>query len=540
MHRKTVIVMVLALVALPGCTQPRPAASRMGVADLDEQRMSGETMLRVADSSPSDSVNFMITVDVDGTVIGAQLADKDRPKFDPAPALALARTWKFRPQFFEGRPIQAVGEITISYLAPETPPDTTVPFPEIDLDDAEVILQRSAGPFGGIEYGVSIRGDGRVRFSSPDEYYPGKAEREKLFGIQKTIWPGVHESSVSKNDVVNLIEEFRSAHFMGMRHAYIGGYTDGEYYVLTLRIGITSKRVVDYVGAAVGMPAKVRKLQDAVDAVARTDRWLRFDRETATWLKARGLDFKSQDAAEIVRTAMGYSIKEDFVSGGARFILAAMAEGFDPWMRVKTHAGNGRDVLEPIGFEMFQFAASRGQLELFDALDKRGVIARMSKDALNAMFLDAVGCEPGIAQRLVNAGVDPKAHDWRGNALHHFADGVVHCAADGGNSRAAIAQALIALGVPVDARNEDGETPLMNRNDPAVVKVLLQAGANPNATDNEGNRPITSTRDDRVALLLLRAGANPRVRSKDGTLRKIAVDRHWPATLSWLDAHDIL
>jgi hypothetical protein len=76
------------------------------------------------------------------------------------------------------------------------------------------------------------------------------------------------------------------------------------------------------------------------------------------------------------------------------------------------------------------------------------------------------------------------------------------------------AAALLDRGAAVDARDEDGRTPLMlavARGRLEVVRLLLARGADPNAVDNAGRTPLQQAREKNlqdVAALLERAGAH--------------------------------
>ena len=76
------------------------------------------------------------------------------------------------------------------------------------------------------------------------------------------------------------------------------------------------------------------------------------------------------------------------------------------------------------------------------------------------------------------------------------------------------AAVLLDQGVAVDARDQDGRTPLMLavvQGRLEVVRLLLARGADPNAADNDGRTPLQQARDRNlrdIAALLERAGAH--------------------------------
>ena len=86
-------------------------------------------------------------------------------------------------------------------------------------------------------------------------------------------------------------------------------------------------------------------------------------------------------------------------------------------------------------------------------------------------------------------------------------------------------RACLAAGANLNARNENGSTPLhiavWHGNDPAVVATLLDAGANPNAEDENGRTPLhlaagyNDSHD--VTAVLVDAGADPNARDSHGS-----------------------
>lgn len=496
--------------------------------------------MRVRGASGFARASVLVTVDVDGNVIDAKLTDEG---FDGAAsaALAAARKWKFTPQSFEGKPIQAVGEITIEIDPTEIPPDASVPFPNAAPDDVEVTLERSSCYGTCPDYRVTIKGDGTVRFSTREMSFPGMAaEVHRLFNGENVLWRGTQEARVSRQAVAGLIGKFQSSHFMGMKPEYIAAVTDNPTYALTLRIGRVTKRVVDYVGRDVGMPASVTALEDAVDAVAGTDRWVRGNARTVELLKAQGFNFRSKDAADLIQSAIRLNWRPSERTGTIELIQAAIAEGLDLSASVEIPVRGQSKASATIGSVITQFAAESGNLALFEQMKRAGQVDRLNKERLDSIFVSDMGCNPQIAKNLVQAGANPKALGEHGNSLHELRSGNGPCAKVSSERRAEMAAALVTLGVPLEARDDIGWTPLMGSLDSSVAQILLNAGANPNAKEEGGSTTaVLSMNDDRTVLVLLRAGADPKVKDEDGTLREQARKRHWPATLAWLDAHSI-
>lgn len=525
---------------LSACSGSAHEVEKVGIYYLQSERLSGPDTVEIEDSYGSANVGVLVTVDVEGHVIDARVGNNTY-KLDPRPALEAARKWTFKPQSFDGHPVQAVGIIMIKYVAAETAPDPKVAFPEGSPQDTEITLRRTACYGSCPDYEVSIRGDGRVRFSSEYPRFPGTAaDVHRAFNGYNVLWPGPHETNAEPQAFAALLQKFRDAHFMGMKPQYTAGVTDSPTYELTLKVGQTAKVVVDYVGRSVGMPRSMTQLEDAVDTLAQTDRWVKGNSGTVALLKQQRFDFTAQAGADLVQSAIRLAQLSLGQNDPTDLVRAALASGVRLDAAVKVGPQDDAPFTLALGALIAEFAAERGDEQLFEQMAKQGYVSRIPKQRLTALLAEGVGCNTSIARALVSAGADPKGQDNEsGNALHIFRGTYGACGDASSQDRAEMARTLVALGVPLEGRDSLDWTPIMGTSDLAVTRVLIEAGAKLDAKSKDGTTPVLSVDDDRIALTMLRAGANPRMKDRDGTLLVVAKRRHWPATLEWLAVHGI-
>lgn len=513
---------------------------RVGFSDLQSRRVGGQT--EVIQKGAWGNLPVLVTVGLDGRVIDARVGGYNSFKVDPEPGLAAARTWRFRPQRFQGRPVIAVGTIYIGYSAPEEPPDASVPFPEGAAEDTEIILERGPclGPCPG--YKLTVKGNGTVLFDAENGSGGTANEAHRAFNADNVLLPGAHVAHVEPAAVAGLIQKFREAQFFGLKAEYTASMTDLPTYTLTVRRAGASKKVVDYAGRAIGMPAAVRALEDAIDAVAGSNRWVHGNLETIAFLEAKGFNFRSQVAADLVAAATEPFHYQYRVRSSEPMIMVLLDKGapLDATVEQVAIRGPGgeamvRDPAASLGAVLAYRAAVAGDEPLFRRIEASGYLARLPQDEISRMLMSGTGCSPVIARALIRAGANPTIAGLFGNALARAVD---PWTCKGEKQRLEMVRTLIDLGVPVDGGGS-GSTPLMVASSPDLARLLLARGANPNAKSEDGTTPLLSVNDDRVALILLRAGADPRSKNARGSVRDHAVERHMPATLAWLDAHGI-
>ena len=190
-------------------------------------------------------------------------------------------------------------------------------------------------------------------------------------------------------------------------------------------------------------------------------------------------------------------------------------------------------------------AVRRGQCREVEGLLKKKANPNARDDeGATALIRAALVCEPRVLTLLLDRGADINAADTQGrtplvmaierdppdkdfakrqvdviklllsrkaNPALKDADGntVVHYAARQRNVDAL--KMMLAAGIPADARNKDGATPLFvaasDGREPQNVQALIAAGADVNAKDNYGRSVLAVTRPGEIASLLEARGA---------------------------------
>ena len=526
--RRWVGLVVCVLIWMPAsaCHAADPVKT-VGFYKLDDQRLAGETTAIVSEGGFSD-LTILVTVDTSGKVTSATALDNFE-KLDPAPALSLVRKWTFRPQTFEGEPVTAVGRVSINYRARPIPAEASAAFPSSAPSESVITLERGACYGDCPDYTVTVRGDGLVQFNTRDDHFKSTAAQVHLeYNGHNVLLPGPHTARVDPVVVARLFRRFREANFFGLRKEYVYSATDNPTQVLTVRVGKATKTVTDYMGTMAGMPQDVRNLEEAVDEIAGTSRWVYGNAQTLAELDATHFDYKSKAGARLALAA-ARQLNEYHPSAGVEVLILGL---IDRGVPLNTKIGE-----VSVGATLIQAAAAQGREELFAKLSERNVLKLMSRSALTNVFV-GVGCSSKIARSLVENGANPHVVGDNGTALTRLRGSGSSCE-ENPDKMLETARTLINLDVPLEARDNLGWTALMACDSPELAQLLLAYGANPNARTKDGTTPVLATDDDRVALILLRASSDPRARNDQDTVRSSATKGNWPATLAWLDEHGI-
>ncbi len=201
---------------------------------------------------------LMLTVSPAGDVLDADpSADPELTKYWPQ-LQAEVRQWKFTPFEQDGKAVTATVEEYIELVPPERLPAVHVAAPVLRAKSkVKIMLSRSVCYGTCPAYTVTVSTNG-VTFEG-DKYVSAL---------------GKQTDPVDPDLVRKLAKKFVDADFYSMDSTYRASVTDNPTYVLAITIDGHKKQVTDYVGQWVGMPAVVTDLEDDVNDLARTERWI--------------------------------------------------------------------------------------------------------------------------------------------------------------------------------------------------------------------------------------------------------------------------
>jgi hypothetical protein len=339
----------------------------------------------------------------------------------------------------------------------------------VAADVSKITLQRSVCYGTCPNYKVTIYRNGRVVFTT--DTVPAVPAFEIAHGV---ILPGTHEDRISPGTAAALFKWFRQAGFFDLHSSYRVAGLDLPTYVLTVDTGRRHKSVDDYWGQRAGMPAIVTELENAVDELAGTDRWVRGTARLTPWLEGQHFDFHSPEAAKLAVLGANRAADEAMVLALIDRGAPLDSEVSNP--KSPSYPGHEAPVIVA-GFSLMEGAIEHGRARLFNELVAAGWLDRMGKERTALLFgVSAAGCSPELADAAADAGVDidkPDPQDKTALANLTTSRRCRNREAD----RIATAQRLLARGANPNHRDNSGHTPLYEVTNPDMVNLLQAHGA---------------------------------------------------------------
>ena len=490
----------------------------------------------------SHQLHVELTVSPTGDVTHAEAIDEDGDtRFWPQLEGEVYR-WKFTPFETGGKPVMATVEEHIDLVPPERLPKTHVPPLAITKDSKVTItlLQWTCdGPCP--LHSVTVSTDGIV--------FEG-------FNVAAR---GRHTDKIDNDAVIALAKRFAAADFYSMEDDYRYRGWDSLTSSLSITIDGRTKSVRDYQGQWVGMPSVIVELEDEVDAVARTERWIDGEDGLVAALRAEKFDFASYDAQVILYEtaargqtatvrellAAGVPLKPlpaptaDNPYGGpfGKVRLLTAASWHPNTLRVFLVLGASKEDQEDKD-RALDGAASSGKLEAVRALIAYGANPNVDFSKLwstgSGLFSPgataslAVGGEgagsvlidaarsgnPVVVKEILRYGPNLEARDRKGKTALFAAGESTNSDEDG--YPVECVRMLAKAGANVDARDKDGNTLLHKTYLIDVQEELLRLGADVNARNLNGETPIFTNMNIKSIPLFLQHGADLTIRNKQG------------------------
>jgi ankyrin repeat protein len=458
------------------------------------------------------AITLRVVVTVTGHVESAQ-AIEGPPEFRQE-AEAIERARVFTPFEKEGVPVRATFADYVRIAPSEEWAAVRMPFPAVkDWKSLRITLSRSACYGRCPAYSVAVQGDGLVTFR----------------GGSFVLITGTHHGQIAPEAVKNLLGAFRQADYFSLKDEYVDRVTDNPTYKTSITFDGQTKQVVDYVGLEAGMPDMVKQLEDSIDQLAGTGKWIEETDQTWPALVAEHWDFKahtSENQALFANVAArgSHDLVQKFLTAGAPAEPAATGGA----SALENAAGKGdtslvRQMLEAnehvpatVLFRALRAAAASGNVELARLLIARGADVNGNSGDARDHATVLIGAARSGSLEMVR------------EILNHHPD--VNAAGDGSTALTAylrrgteksdpaeMIHLLLEAGANPHATPSGGQPTIFAAcNSATSVKPLAQAGVDLNAKDQYGQTALMSCFTPEFLRAMIDAGADLSVRSRDG------------------------
>jgi ankyrin repeat protein len=415
--------------------------------------------------------------------------------------------WKFTPFEENGSPITAEVEEYIDLVPPERLPKKHIAAPAFQPNSEVAITLQRTGCFGSCpSYTVTVSTDGIV-----------------FDGNGFVVAAGRHTDTVDADEVRRLAGNFVAADFYSMDPSYRATVTDNPTYTLSIAIDGHAKQVEDYVGSWVGMPEVVTELEDKVDALGRTQRWIDGGDGLVQALQAEKFNFETFEAQVMLKEA---------ATRGSNATVGEFLEAGVPLKPLP--ASKPQEAYMAIPFDgVGWLSAASAHQEVLQTLIDAGASKHDQSDKDLGLAGAARFGNVEAARALIAYGANPNAdlsksivseRSGRMTMTGNGAGSVLIYAAESGNPE--MVQEILRYHPRLEMRDREGKTAIFSAGEyryrdvdgarVECVRLLAEAGANVNASDNTGNTPLHETFLTDVEEELLKLGADVNARNDDG------------------------
>ncbi len=496
-----------------------------------------------------NQLRLMLTVSATGEVINAE-ANAEPKTLEYWPQLQdEVRKWKFTPFEENGKAVTVEVEEYIDLVPPERLPRHHVPPPAVRSNSKVTIALSRSGCYGTCpSYAVVV--------STDDIVFKGSGF---------VVAAGTHTARVDPDEVRELARKFVAANFYSMDESYTASVTDNPSYTLSISIDGQKKEIQDYVGSWVGMPAVVTELEDEVDSFARTERWIKGDDGLVSALQAEKYNFRTFPAQVMLKEAATRGqtgTVQDLLEAGVPLTPLPAPKPTEPYETIPfdkvgwlTAAGSHPEILQVL----IDSAASKndqrdknlalvnaarsGSIEAARALiayganpnaDLSKLVVTESGGGMTAqgpgsgsiLIYAAESGNPEMVREFLNYHPNLEARDREGKTVIFAAGQFGYRDKEG--ARVECVRLLAQAGANVNARDNDGNTPLHEIFLTDVEEELLKLGADVNARNNDGETPIFTNVDNDSIPLFLEHGADLTIRNNNGETVVEAVKEKGP------------
>ncbi len=364
-------------------------------------------------------ISLALVVSPQGDVVDAKPSgDGEAMKFWPKVRGEVQR-WKFTPFEKDGKPITVSVEEYVALTPPERLPSIHVAAPVIQKNSKIEISLRRTTCFGACpSYLVTVTTEG-IKFE----------------GQSYVVARGKHTDMVDVDEVRKLAQKFVAADFYSMDERYRAGVTDNPTYVLSITIDGQKKEVLDYVGSWVGMPAVITDLEEEVDTLAGSMRWVDGRNGLIQALQAEKFEFHTVEAQVMLKVAAN-----------------------------RGRADTVQDLLAA-GVPLLPIPGTNPP----DLHSEENYLLRVGWLTCGARY-------PEVLQALMEAGASRNDQLDKDQAL----------AAASGRGELKGLRTLVEYGANVNARDERGETPIFHAANEESMQFFIDHGADLTIRNDEG------------------------------------------------------